>query len=540
MQNAEIGMDVSLLWRGLRRHLIWILGSALLASVLAYFLTQRQSPVYETSAVLIAANTPQGNDDVLGSGMVKAPPLPPGALDQAVKSSVVLDQLVKNLQQEQKLAPLERDALVESITQEVENQTLHSIDLQSQVDGAGNGLYTVLARADTPEAAKVLANQTVEALKSWDRGRALESIKGALAGFSAQLSEINTQLAQPGLSPVEQQTLVARRASVQGSLARIRILETSATGVLSELSYAMAPKNPVAPKPWRTALAIGLLTLLVASALAALRTLLDRTVRDEDDLISLGLPTLAVIPRIRQRDVLFSGIVRAAQQSGVYEAVGFLRVHLLKAFQHIQHPVIMITSTAPGEGKSSVTATLADGLAASGLNVLIVDADLRRGTQETVWKKYEGGARWQQLIGMGGARTTAAALVDPENVEVLQAEERVAILPAGPGIDDTLALLNKADLAKAFSLWREHYDVVLVDSAPLSALADALVLGTHTDGIVMVTEYGQTSRAAVGQIVRRAQRAGLNLLGFVINKADQRDSTYNYNYSYSPKSARAR
>ena len=72
----------------------------------------------------------------------------------------------------------------------------------------------------------------------------------------------------------------------------------------------------------------------------------------------------------------------------------------------------------------------------------------------------------------------------------------------------------------------------LIASAPLLALADGLVVGVHTDGVLMVTEFGKTSAQAVKGAIRRADRAGLKILGFVINKAErQREESYGYEYS---------
>jgi len=192
----------------------------------------------------------------------------------------------------------------------------------------------------------------------------------------------------------------------------------------------------------------------------------------------------------------------------------------------------MISSTAPGEGKSSLTATLADGFASSGQRVLIIDADLRRGTQAEVWQKFNKEGHWIQLIGSNGARTTQDALQMPHNVQVLQTEENVHVLPAGQSVQDSLGLLNKTDIAAAFALWRTNYDVILIDSAPLLALADGLVLGVHTDGVLMVSEYGRTSIQSARAALRRAGRSELNILGFVINKAErQREDSYGYEYN---------
>jgi capsular exopolysaccharide synthesis family protein len=531
--RMEQEIDLSVLWRGIQRRLSWIIGISLLLALMVFAVFRFQPNLYEGNSTIISSNS-QGQDGLLGSALVKAPPLPDGAVAQAMQSTLVIGSLIKAIGSDSQLSAPERTRLITNISKELRQQKLTTITLTSRLDPGGNGMYTLTAQARTATEAQRLADLATTALLDWDKGRALQNIEKARSGFTAQLKQVDSQLAATPATGVERQTLIARRASTKDSLDSVNILVNSATGVLSLLSGAVEPLDPVAPKPLRNGVLAGLLAALLGIGVVALQTVLDRTIRSEDDLLALNVATLGIIPRLRKRDVLFSGIVRAARQAGLYEAVGFLRVNLLTAFQnqHLQHPVLMISSTAPGEGKSSMTATLADGFASSGQRVLVIDADLRRGTQAEVWQKFGEDGQWHQLSGQGGVRTSQEAFRNPANVQVLRTEENVDVLPAGPSVQDSLGLLNQADIGAAFALWRQKYDIILVDSAPLLALADGLVVGVHTDGVLMVTEYGKTSAQAVKSSLRRAERSGLKVLGFVINKADrQREESYGYEYA---------
>lgn len=531
--RREQEIDLSVLWGEIQRRLGWIVAVSLVLVLAVYLWSRSQPTVYEASSSVIASNT-QGQDGVVGSALVKAPPLPDGAVYQALQSTQVIGPLVQAVQKEPLFSFSERGRLVTNLQKELREQKLKTIDLTSRLDLNGNGIYTITAQARTGQDAKQLANLATTALMNWDAGRALLNIEKAKAGFRAQLLQVDRQIMAASQVGVERQTLITRRATIQDNLAQVTILETSATGVLSLLSAAVQPIDPVAPNPFRNAVLSGLLALLLGVVLIALQTVFDRTIRSEDDLLALNIVTLGVIPRLRKRDVVFSGIVRAARQAGLYEAVGFLRVNLLMVFQNQVHPVLMISSIAPGEGKSSLTATLADGFASSGQRVLIIDADLRRGTQAEVWKKFSQETQWHQLSGTGGVRTSQEAFSEPTNVQVLRTEENVDVLLAGPSVQDSLGLLNKADIGAALNLWRQNYDIILIDSAPLLALADGLVVGAHADGVLMVSESGRTSAQAVKGAIRRADRAGLKILGFVINKAN-RQIEEGYGYEYSPK-----
>ncbi len=528
-------IDLGTLWGGIWRRMGWIVGISVLAAVAVFLWSRTQAPVYESSAALLASNT-QGQDGLLGTAVIKSPPLPEGAVGQALQSTAVMGSLIQAVQADSSFSPTQRALLTNHLTKELGEQRLATIRLSSQLDLNGNGIYTITAQAGSAKAAQRLADLASTGIRNWDAGRALQNIVKAQAGFQAQLAQIDRRLQGSALTAVERQTLITRRVTIQDNLAQVTILQNSAVGVLTLLSSAVEPLTSVAPKPTRNALLTALLVLLIGMGIAALLTVTDRTVRSEDDLLTLNMVTLGILPRLKKRDIVFSGIIRAARQAGLYEAIGFLRVNLMTLSQSQPHPVLMIASTVPGEGKSSLTATLADGFASSGRRVLIIDADLRRGTQSAVWEKFSKQGEWQQLSGQGGARTAREAFRDPLNVQVLRVEENVDVLPAGPNVQDSLTIWNQADIGTALQLWRQQYDIVLVDSAPLLALPDGLVVGVYVDGVLMVVEHGKTSTKAIKVAIRRADRAGLKLLGFVINKAEGQRET-GYSYSYSPRKA---
>lgn len=546
-QPQEQEIDLSILWLHLRRALPWILSVSLALGALTYFVSRAQPKLYEAQAtLLVTGRAAQSNDNVLGEALVTAPPLPEGAVAQALQSPAVVDSLTKNIQADKAFSPEEKARLSENLMEELAKQQPKTLRLTSRLDMYGNGIYTVSGRARTAEEAQALTNLSMNALLEWDKNRALSSVRQAQAGFEGQLKQIGAELdSNKSLSASERAVLETRQAALQESLTRVGILEQSTSGVLQPLAEATVPLEKVAPRPGRNAVLVTLLSLMIGSGLTMLQATTDRRVRSEDDLLELGLPTLANLPRLRQRDILTGGMVKAARQAGLYEAMGFLRVNLLGQLHGLQHPIVMVTSSAPGEGKSSVTAMLADTLGAAGQRVLLIDADLRRGTQEQVWRKFAGnaGGHWVNLSGTGGAQTTPEALQNPQQVQVIEVEHNVHILPAGNGIHDSLAALQPGQLSQALQLWRQNYDLVLIDSAPLLALADGLVLGQTADAVLVVTEAGRTDMRAVRQAIRRAERANLKLVGFVINKQNVREEagySYSYSYSYAPKAAKGK
>ncbi len=127
---------------------------------------------------------------------------------------------------------------------------------------------------------------------------------------------------------------------------------------------------------------------------------------------------------------------------------------------------------------------------------------------------------------------------NPENVQVLQVEHNIDLLPSGTGMQDSLGLLNRSDLSIALHKWGQDYDILIIDSPPLLAIADGLVLGKAVDHVLLIVEHGKTSAAAIKHTLRRSGNADVNILGFVMNKIDltQKADGYQYSYSYGPKS----
>jgi capsular exopolysaccharide synthesis family protein len=529
-------VDFSLITKALLRYLPLLLLIGALAGIVTYVYSRSKPPVYRASAVVLATNGQGGNAGIINQTLVTAPPLPDGAAEQALKSSAVTSQIVSELARTADIRAVDRTELVNKLRQQITRNQISSLQLIPQTDPYGNGLYTIQADAGTANAARVLADTAAKELIAWDAGRASEGIVQSAKVLRAQIADVDARLRSTATGSVERQTLVSSRASLEQNLARTTILISAATGTLKLVSPASVPYTPIAPRPVREGALAALLTLLAGAALVSVRTLTDKTVKSEDDLLDFGLPTLGTLPRLRRRDILRGGLLSHTSDASLYESIGFMRVNLLSMFQHQPHLRLTISSTAPGEGKSSVTAALADAFGTAGKRVLIIDGDLRRSTQETVWGKQNVPREWCQLAGTGGARNLQEALKDPANVQVLKVEPNVDLLPAGPGIQESLIMLSQLDLPSILTRWEQDYDIVLVDSPPVLALADGLVLAKHTHGIILVTEARRTSMHAVRAALRRAERAGANVLGFAINKIDtESGSEYNYSYSYAPK-----
>lgn len=533
--NFSQDIDLVLLGRAFRNNAWRIAALSLALGTGAWLHARSQPPVYVATTDLIATS-PQASSELLDRSGVAAPPLPPGALERVLVSQVVVAPLLLQIRNTPDIPTEEKAELQRALNRELRQKDLQTVQLYGEVNPSGAGIYTVSARAQSPGTAASLANLAANVMLEWDKGRSLENLQASRIRFQAQAMQIDEQLRRLDLSEPQRQTLREQQSTVQQSLTQIGILEASVNGILSRLSLAVPPLEPIEPRPMKTAALAAILGLLLASLITMVRALTDRAIHTEEDLAVFGLPTLSVLPALPSQAIARQGVVSEAKKAGMYEAIGFLRVNTEMSLRSVDRPVIMVTSSTPGEGKSSVTAMLAEGFASSGRRVLIVDVDLRRGTQMSVWRQSlaaKGEIHWRQLVGTGGVRTTQEALKSPDNIQVLEVDAKIDLLPAGPGLTNSLSLLQQADLPQFLQDCRAAYDVVLLDTGPLLALPDGLIVGAQADGVVVVVGAKTAQAQLIKRVLSRADASGLNVLGFVLNRAAQQNG-YGYYSAYSP------
>ena len=549
-------LDLQVLTTSLRRRALPILLVSLLVGAAAYTLNKRQSPVYEAVSTVVASANDGGGNSVVNTSLVTAPQLPQGAVEQAVHSRGVVSDIINRLHRNTDLSSQQIRRLSASLQADLVADTWNNLSVEAKTDFQQAGTYSVRVKAGSPVEAEALANESVAALLAWDVGRAQRRIGRARSSLTAQLSALDTQLATSGRSSQDVATLIAARAQVVQNLAQVAVLEQAATGTLDPVAEAIAPNSAVSPKPLRNGLLTGLLSLLLLSGAAILFDLLRRRVYSEQDVSNLGLPLLGKLPQLSRRD-LRGGLIEAARSGLLYMGSGFLRVNVLSQLPQNRPRRLVVSSARPGEGKSSVTAALATGIAASGLKVLIVDADLHRPTQPQVWHAFDHPV-WHPVpsphpehslpeqvqaraIYAEPAQTLSSALERLDAVQVMAVAENIDLLPAGRPLKDSSSVIGHPRLAEALKRWGEVYDVVLIDTPPLLVLSDALAFAAHTEGLILVIEAGITSASELERAARSVQGVGSRLLGVVLNKQRRGDDHsyggYGYRYETTAPSA---
>lgn len=526
-RNDEI--DLAHLLRVLRRQWLSILAATLLVTLGVYLLSKQQPQVYEAKGSVMAATSDVGNS-VANAGVVTTPQLPQGAVAEVLQSRTVLNRIL-SLVQASDLPSLQKLKITDGIQSELANNSYSTITVRARVDALQRGIYEVRALYNTPEGARILADAALKALMEWDTARAKRGVTRAKETLQGQLNNLDAQLAATAPGSVEQEALQAARGQARLNLSQVQVLEQTTTGNLVLLSDANTSKRPIAPRPTRNAVLAGLLTLIGGVGLAMVLDALRRRVRSGADLINLDVPVIGELPRLRglQR----GQVVTEAFTGELYEPSGFIRVNLSGlAEAALGQPLsFVVTSGHPGEGKSTVVASMASSFAASGQRVLVIDLDVHRPTQQHFWNTKN--RPWIPLNGAVESRpiNLMQAIAEPQYASAADLGNGIFLLPTTEATRREVGVLTTQGFIRLVKQWMHGFDVVILDSAPVLSVADSLVIAPHTSGMVLVVEANDTSMHEVQRVLQTVKSTQVNLLGIVINKMTRENRGYGYGYS---------
>ena len=287
----------------------------------------------------------------------------------------------------------------------------------------------------------------------------------------------------------------------------------------------MAPASPSSPKTARNTLLGAVLGLFIGLGLAFVLERLDRRIRGPEDLEAIyRLPCSASSPRApHYRDPARGEGKRAVLPPAEAEAFSLIRAHL--RFFNVDRDLrtIVIASAAPGDGKTTIARHLAEAAARLGSRVLLLEADLRHPTLAQQLDIPPGPGLADVLIGaipMGEAIQSVDLEASPgegvtgRTLDVLTAG---AVLPPNPG-----ELLESHAMDAVLEQAKSAYDLVVIDTPPLTAVSDAFPLLTKVDGVVIVGWVGRSRRDAAEQLHQVLASSGAPLLGVIANGSKRR------------------
>ncbi len=505
--TSDLSISVGDALRLVRRGLVPALLVALVLGYLAYVWSARQDRVYETQATVLASSA-TADFRSFGVAQVTAPALDVSAYEAAARS----DQVTAA-------------ALALLGAAEPSDADLRALRRSYSVRGSSSGassLITITARSGEPATAAAIANAAAQALVNWDVQRATRNINQLVTSLEQQVASLTEQIrALQALNDPSRNSeidgLIAFRAQQQQSVAVARTMSASAVGRLEVLQDANVPTAPVEPRPLTTALLAALAGIVLTYGALILRQTLDTRIGSVAELESIsGLPILAEFQRQPKP-------TRRLPR----ETASYLRTGVLFATADAETRVIMVTSGHMAEGKSAVAMNLAESFARNDYRTLLVDADLR---QPVLFQEY--GLR------RGQASDLLDFLQNPDGAHMvaripLGGKQRLDIVPSFQVSSQAAEVLGRGFDA-CVALWSQEYDVIVIDSPPVLAVADALSIAPFCTGTVLAVNMRRADRRPVSATIDLLQRMGVRLLGIAATMVTEPQvrgmASYGYGY----------
>ena len=507
----------------LARKWLWlVILCAVVAGGMAYIVSKKSTPIYQASTKLLvnqastASQLSPGYTDILSSQQLArtyANLLADGPVVEGMAQRLGLptDQgSISRLQRDISVAPI-RDTQL----------------LEVKVEGPDPTLIALIA--NTLPAVFIDRNQQMQ----------LGRVSGLKTSLEKELASVQDDIAraQSGLSsnPDEAlrqrlETSLAQYRTTLSSLAnnynQIRIAEAQATNNVVIAKPAVVPLGPVRPRTMTNVLLAMIVGGMLAVGAAFLVEYLDDTVKSPDDVTRVtGLSTLGAIARLKdaagtQRQ-LIAWVQTKAPETEAYRT---LRTNI--QFSSVDKPVrtLLVTSSGPGEGKSTTAANLAVVMAQTGQKVILVDTDLRRPVVHKTFGVPNNVGITTALL--AGQDVDLAAYVQPTEIENL------TVLTSGPIPPNPSELLGSHRMAHVIEQLSQVADLVIFDTPPVLLVTDASVLGRQVDGVLLVADAGGTREQALVQTVGELRKTGVNILGIALNRLDSRSRGYYYYYYY--------
>lgn len=507
---------------------IWLIVlAAVLAGASSYYWNSRLPKVYMASTALLVGRSlenpnPNANDLLTSQQLAqtyiqiaRTDPVMQGTID-ALKLNMPADQL--------------RNSVSASIVQGTQLIELRVADTNP-----------ARAQAIANEYAHQLIAQTPTGRDASEVAR-LEFVQNQIQDIQSKLEDAQkkTNDLQRSISVTSSAREIADKqqqlATLQGQInawqttyaTLLSALAPRASNYLSVVDPAQLPVFPIAPNAASSAALAALIGATLAIAVALLIEYLDDTLKTSADVTqTLGLPSLGSIGNIwgdSSRDRLITAAYPRAAHSEAYRIV---RTNLLAA--DLEKPVktFLVTSPNPDDGKSITAANVAVVMAQSGLRVVLVDADLRRPSQHTIFNLSNDFGLVNIL------RNSEVALdgcLQPTRVENL------CLLTSGPLPPNPAELIDSKGMRWLVQRLEDDFDMVIFDTPPCLPRTDAAILARHLDGVVFVTAANMTRRDTALRAKEVITRAGGKFLGVVLNRAPRNNSYY---YYYSDNNQRS-
>jgi len=369
-----------------------------------------------------------------------------------------------------------------------------------------------------------------------------ESLREAIEGREAAILALNQQGVQYNILKREFET---NRELYDGLLQRMKEIGVAA-GVrennIAVIDAALPPRSAFKPDlAGNMGLAL-VLGLVAGVGLALILEFLDSTVRRTEDVEALtGRPVLGLVPMVKPKQLRTDKKIEPLSdrsvahysarfpKSSVSEAFRSLRTSLMFSTPEGLPGTLLITSPSPGDGKTTTAINLATVMAQNGSRVLLIDADLRKPRLHRDLGTSQTPGLTNRIAGTQPDANEDSGIVGTD-------VEGLFLMPSGNQAPNPAELLCSARMNRVLAMATRTYDHVIIDSAPILGLADAMVLSRLVDGVILVANSGKTAKDSLKTSMRRLAQVRAPVLGVVLNAVDMDSpdyahySSYYYNY----------
>ncbi|HEY9865298.1 MAG TPA: polysaccharide biosynthesis tyrosine autokinase [Candidatus Obscuribacterales bacterium] len=320
----------------------------------------------------------------------------------------------------------------------------------------------------------------------------------------------------------EQETAKNTYQQLLDRLQDIQIADKQQVGNARIVAPAQVPDQPILSRQYAQLVRGTVLGLILAIVVAWLLETTEKKIRNSQTARELlPYPLLGAIPMFSRRLV-----VRDDPGSRVSEAFRSLQTNLRFVQSDRQIKVIVVTSAVPREGKSTIAANLAVATAQLGRRVLLIDGDLRLSSQHKLWSI-------SNEMGLSAVLRDAVPLAQA----ISEVMPNLWVLPSGDRPPNPVALLDSSQMGVLIGNISKNYDLVIIDTPPLTAAADATILGKMTDGVVMVTRPGVADLESAKFSKELLEQSKQIVLGLVVNGSATKSLPYRYDRLKAVKSA---
>jgi non-specific protein-tyrosine kinase len=500
----------------------------LLSGAVGYVVSIQTTPIYQTSTRLLVSDPPAMRS-LDYSGIVSAQTLI-GTYAKMLVDRPVLQGVIEQLN-----LPMTSDQLKPSITVEIISGTqlllvsvrnpnpLLAADIANTIAAVFTQRIRDLQAQRYSSTREGLAQRVAEMEKKVSETSTAITAQRQAEGISDDVTDTTNRNVSPQLLQLESRLTEYQRlySELVTNFEQVRLAEAQTSTNVFVSEPASVSRTPISPNTSRTTMLAVVVGMMVAGGIIFAVEYLDDTIKNPDDIRrKFNLPVLGMIAH---HDMPEGRLISFNEpRSPVVEAFRTLRTNITYASVDLPLRRILVTSSTPQEGKTTVSSNLAVVLAQGDRKAVLIDADLRR---PQVHHKFGLSNRMgltnlfvRQLDMLPGS-------LQPTNLPQL------AIITSGGMPPNPSELLTSNKMTQILDRLNQDYDLIVIDTPPVLTVTDAAAMAPNMDGVILVAKPGVTKLSALSQSIAQLRAVGARILGVVLN--DVKPSSRKYGYYYS-------